>query len=162
MAVEHNNETDSGFRITGYHVFGAMVLAFGIIIAVNVVMAVSAVRTFPGLEVANSYVASQTFDVEKSAQLALGWTVDAGVEGDTFRVTITDEADAPVEVASIGGTIGRPTSVVDDQTPEFTFDGTAYVAKTGVLGEGNWNFRMVAEAADGTQFKQRVVFYVKH
>lgn len=153
---------DSGFRITGYHVFGVMVLAFGVIIAVNVFMAYSAISTFPGLEVKNSYVASQTFDDDKAAQLALGWTVDAGVEGETFRVTITDEAGAPVEVASITGILGRPTSVVDDQTPVFTFDGNSYVAVTGLLDEGNWNFRMEATAKDGTLFKQRIVFYVKH
>ena len=53
------------------------VAAFGVIIGVNLVLALSAVRTFPGLEVKNSYVASQTFDERRAAQEALGWTVSA-------------------------------------------------------------------------------------
>lgn len=161
-AKRETDTDDSGFRITGYHVFGIMVLAFGTIIGVNLFMAVSAVKTFPGLEVKNSYVASQTFDDEKAAQDALGWRVDAEAQGETFRVEITDAAGQPVKVTSLGGTLGRPTSVVDDQTPAFTFDGSTYVATTGKLDEGNWNYRMVAEAADGTEFKRRIVFYVKH
>ncbi len=161
MAEEKSGEKKE-FELKGKHVLAMMVGAFGLIIGVNIFMAVSAVRTFPGLEVKNSYVASQHFDTDKAEQLALGWTVETKAEGDIFRVAITDETGAPVEVESISGTIGRPTSVVDDQTPEFVFDGKAYVAETGKLEEGNWNYRMVATAKDGSHFKQRIVFYVKH
>ncbi|MEL7345657.1 MAG: FixH family protein, partial [Pseudomonadota bacterium] len=48
-------------QLTGWHVFGMFALAFGIIISVNMTLAFQAVRTFPGLEVKNSYVASQAF-----------------------------------------------------------------------------------------------------
>ena len=54
--------------LTGRKVFLMFVAFFGLIIAVNVTMAVQAVKTFPGLEVANSYVASQTFDADRAAQ----------------------------------------------------------------------------------------------
>ncbi|GAA3862407.1 FixH family protein [Celeribacter arenosi] len=148
-------------EITGKHVLIGTVAAFSVIIGVNFFMAFQAVRTFPGLEVKNSYVASQTFDVERDAQEALGWTVRAVPEGDIVRVQIRDAEGAPVQAATLTGTIGRPTSVKDDQTPEFTFDGTDFVANTGALESGNWNYRMVATAADGTEFKQRVIFYVK-
>jgi nitrogen fixation protein FixH len=50
--------------------------------------------------------------------------------------------------------------VRDDQTPAFVFDGTHYVAPA-VLSDGNWNLRMTAESADGTQFQQRVILHVK-
>lgn len=157
--VEHN--TAKPREITGKHVLIITVSAFAVIIGVNVFMAFSAVSTFPGLEVKNSYVASQTFDVEKEAQLALGWDIGTKVEGEKLVVSITDKSGNPVEVSSIGGTLGRPTSVVDDQRPDFVFEGGSYVANVGELGNGNWNFRMTATAIDGTQFKQRVVFYVK-
>jgi len=58
-------------ELTGKHVLGITVGAFSIIIAVNVLMAFKAVSTFPGLEVANSYVASQTWDADMAAQKAL-------------------------------------------------------------------------------------------
>ncbi|RPE66471.1 nitrogen fixation protein FixH [Pacificibacter maritimus] len=148
-------------EITGKHVLIGTVSAFTVIIAVNLFMAFSAVKTFPGLEVKNSYVASQSFDDDKAAQLALGWTVDALDRNEKLYVTIRDDAGQPVRVKSITGTLGRATNVSQDQTPDFIFDGTSYVAKTGPLDAGNWNYRMQAVAQDGTLFKQRVIIHVK-
>ncbi|GGL56222.1 FixH family protein [Wenxinia marina] len=145
--------------ITGPKFFAIFASFFVVIIAVNVVLAVQAVRTFPGLEVANSYVASQTFDRERAAQEALGWTVAAEVRGGVLRLSITDAAGAPVEAAEVTGTFGRATSVRDDQVPAFVFDGSAYVAPVAVSG-GNWNLRLEAVAQDGTPFHQRVIVRV--
>ncbi|WP_306113530.1 MULTISPECIES: FixH family protein [unclassified Roseovarius] len=150
----------AGGQITGRHVLAGFVGAFGIIIGVNLVLAWSAVKTFPGLEVKNSYVASQQFDDRRAAQEALGWTVRADHERGQLRLSIVDAEDAPVVVQSLTATVGRATHVYDDQEPEFTFDGTAYVAPV-VLGDGNWNIRMVAVAKDGTEFTQRVVLHKK-
>ena len=49
-------------KFTGKHALAVFVGAFGVIIAVNLVLAYNAVKTFPGLEVKNSYVASQEFN----------------------------------------------------------------------------------------------------
>ena len=49
-------------EIKGWHVFATFAAAFGIIISVNLTLAFKAVATFPGLEVRNSYIASQSFD----------------------------------------------------------------------------------------------------
>jgi nitrogen fixation protein FixH len=148
-------------EITGKHVLIGTVSAFTVIIGVNIFMAVQAVRTFPGLEVKNSYVASQTFDHDKALQEALGWTIEADDEDGKLYIFIRDANGNPVQAAEMGGTLGRATNVVEDQTPEFTFNGEAYVAETGELAEGNWNYRMVATAQDGTPFKQRVIIHVK-
>lgn len=147
-------------EITGRHVLFGMIGAFSIIIGVNIYLAVSAVRTFPGLEVANSYVASQSFDADRAAQEALGWDVAAHVHEDMLRVSIRDAEGNPVEVENITGIFGRATEARDDQTPEFTFDGADYVATVNSEG-GNWNFRMEATAADGTEFKQRLIVLVE-
>lgn len=145
--------------LTGRKVFFGMASAFAVIISVNLYLAYSAVKTFPGLEVANSYVASQSFDADRDAQVALGWTVAADVSGEELHVSITDTNGDPVEVQSIEGTFGRATSVRDDQTPAFRFDGSVYKAPV-VTAAGNWNLRMVATAQDGTEFRQRVVVLV--
>ncbi len=150
----------AGGQITGRHVLVGFVAAFGIIIGVNLVLAWSAVKTFPGLEVKNSYVASQQFDDRRAAQEALGWTVRADHEGDQLRLSIVDARDTPVVVQSLTATVGRATHVHDDQAPEFAFDGSAYVAPVH-LGDGNWNIRMVAVAQNGTEFTQRVVLQKK-
>lgn len=143
-------------EITGTHVFWGFVASFAVIIGVNLVLAVSAVKTFPGLEVKNSYTASQNFDARRTAQQALGWTVTARQGQGLLSVAITDAQGRPVEVQSIEATLGRATNVSEDSTPEFRFDGTSYFAPA-VLGEGNWNLRMTAVAKDGTVFRQRVV-----
>ncbi|MGX0903750.1 nitrogen fixation protein FixH [Roseovarius sp. MBR-79] len=143
-------------QLTGRHVFLIFAGAFGTIIAVNLVLAYSAVSTFPGLEVKNSYVASQEFNERKAAQEALGWEVRATHGGGVLRLTITDAEGQPVRVASLDATVGRATHVAEDQRPEFHFDGRGYVAPV-TLAPGNWNIRMVAEAPDGTEFQQRVV-----
>lgn len=145
--------------LTGPKVFAIFSSFFVVIIAVNVVMAFKAVSTFPGVETANSYVASQTFDDDRAAQEALGWTVAAAVHQGDLQVTITDAAGDPVEAAAITGIFGRATMARDDQVPEFTFDGTVYHAPV-VADQGNWNFRVEATAADGTPFRQRIVIRV--
>jgi len=139
-------------------VFGGFVAAFGVIIAVNLTLAFQAVRTFPGLEVKNSYVASQSFDADRDAQEALGWVVSADVDHDLLKLMILQDGTgiAPqVEEA----TFGRATSVVADQTPDFTFDGNALVAPVNA-GPGNWNLRVKLRAANGVLFQQRIVVHI--
>ena len=145
-------------KITGWHVLFGFVGAFGVIIAVNFYLAYSAVKTFPGLEVKNSYAASQEFNERKAAQEALGWTIEADHKHGQVVLHITD-ANGPVEVQSLTATLGRATTVADDLSPDFQFDGTAYVAPAE-LRDGNWNLRMVAVAKDGTTFDQRVILHV--
>jgi nitrogen fixation protein FixH len=126
---------------------------------VNLALAFNAVKTFPGLEVKNSYVASQEFDVRRTAQEALGWSVYASAQDGQVKLEITDRDGKPVEVAKLSATLGRATHVKDDQKPDFQFDGQAYVAPAD-LGPGNWNIRMVARAMNGTEFTQRVILHV--
>lgn len=147
-------------EFTGKHAAAVFVGAFGIIITVNLVLAYNAVSTFPGLEVKNSYVASQQFDTRRDAQQALGWSVRADARDGQVILSITDARGAPVEVAKLSAILGRATHVKDDLEPAFQFDGTAYVAPVD-LGTGNWNIRMVARANDGTEFTQRVILHVQ-
>lgn len=145
-------------EIKGWHVLSAFIFGFGIIIAVNLTLAFNAVRTFPGLEVKNSYVASQSFDADRSAQAALDWTVAATVQGGDLRLTI--ERDGQMLNPAVESAIfGRATSVVADQEPAFTFDGTALTAPV-TAGPGNWNLRVKLRAEDGTLFQQRIVVRV--
>ncbi|MFY0679696.1 MAG: FixH family protein [Thalassovita sp.] len=146
-------------EITGRHVLFGFVVAFGVIISVNLVLAFNAVKTFPGLEVKNSYVASQQFNERKAAQEALNWTIDARHELGMLRLAILDKSGAPVRAETLDAVVGRATHVADDIQPDFQFDGVAYVAPMS-LSEGNWNIRMTATAADGTVFAQRVVLHV--
>jgi nitrogen fixation protein FixH len=147
-------------EFTGRHMLLIMVLAFGTIIIVNLTMAYNAVSTFPGLEVKNSYVASQQFDTNRDAQLALGWDVTAEVENDMLHLRILDDVGTPVQAELVSATLGRATHVRDDFAPQFFWTGKDYATPVDLAG-GNWNLRLVAKAPDGTPFQQRIVIYVK-
>ena len=142
-------------ELTGRHVLVITVTAFGIIIAVNLLMAFKAVSTFPGLEVRNSYVASQEFDRVRIAQEGLGWTATPSYDGEVLSVEMRDRDGNPAPVESFGLTIGRPTHVRDDQTPQFTYnDGVFSTPLT--LEPGVWIIHLEATAPDGTRFQQRL------
>ncbi|WP_068316021.1 FixH family protein [Aliiruegeria sabulilitoris] len=145
--------------LTGRKVFIITASAFSVIIGVNLTMAYLAVGTFPGLEVKNSYVASQHFDDDRAAQEALGWDVAAKVEQGMLSIAFTGRTGYPVDVASIDATVGRATHVRDDVTPEFAYKDGTFTAPVD-LATGNWNIRMVATAPDGTPFRQRIVLHV--
>ena len=141
--------------LSGKHVAAMFISGFGLIIAVNLTLAWNAVQTFPGLEVKNSYVASQTFDADRAAQLALDWDVSAYLQGNQLVLEIAKDGQA-IEPEIVSAVFSRATSVRVDQTPQFTFDGSAFSAPVEAE-PGNWNLRLVARAADGTMFRQRII-----
>lgn len=147
-------------ELKGRHVLAICVGAFGVIIAVNVFMAVQAVRTFPGLEVANGYVASQSFDADRKAQEALGWTVTPDYAGGRLTVKVTDAEGLPAAVRSLDVLVGRTTESKDDVMPVFTRVAGVWQADVA-LGRGKWMLKVEAEAPDGTKFRQRLDLFVQ-
>jgi nitrogen fixation protein FixH len=149
-------------ELTGRHVLAITVTAFAVIIGVNVVMAYKAISTFPGLEVANSYVASQDFDADRAAQQALGWTLTPGYDPAQGQVTLAfqDAQGQPVFVKSLKVLVGRTTEAVDDSRPVFTPQAGIYVGKAA-LQPGKWMLHVDALAEDGTKFRQRIDLFVK-
>ena len=142
-------------ELTGRHVLAITLAGFGVIIAVNLVMAFMAVRTFPGLETPNSYVASQRFDRDRVAQAALGWTVTPEYDGRELTLMVRDPQGNPARVKSLSATIGRPTHVREDQTPRFIYEHGLFRAPL-TLASGIWNINVTAEAWNGTVFRQRI------
>ncbi len=149
----------TGKPLTGRKVFAITAGAFGIIVAVNLTMAVKAVGTFPGLEVKNSYVASQSFDADRAAQEALGWDVSAGIENGALRVVITGADGRPVAPPELTAMLGRTTMRGADTAPVLAFDGSAHVAAVDAA-PGKWELRLDARAEDGTRFRQRLILRV--
>lgn len=148
---------------TGWHMLALTLSFFGVIIAVNVGLAYKAVTTFPGLEVNDSYVASQTFDQEKTAQEALHWHLKQGYDRSTRQLSLdfTDVAGTAVTLKDIEVLIGRPTEAAQDQRPAVTQgEGGIYVAAAD-LPLGKWMLQIVAHARDGTLYQARTFFYVR-
>lgn len=147
-------------EITGRQVFAFTASAFGIIIAVNLVLAYQAVKTFPGLEVANGYVASQDFDARKQAQLALGWTLTHSYRPGHLALDFRDAAGHPAPVGDLQVLVGRATEAKDDFRPAFVPVEGVYQADV-TLPKGKWIVMVDALAADGTPFKQRLDLLVQ-
>lgn len=147
-------------ELTGKHVLAITVTAFAIIIGVNVLLAYKAVSTFPGLEVDNSYVASQGFNTRKAAQEALGWTMKPGYDSGRMTLAFHGADGKPVEVSNLQVLVGRTTEEKDDTFPAFVRDGDLYAAEVP-LHKGKWMVKVTATSADGTLFEQRSELFVR-
>lgn len=138
--------------LTGRAVLGITLAAFGTIIAANVTLAVYAVKTFPGLEVANTYVASQTFDAEARAQAALGWTATVEEAGGRMTLRLVDRAGRPVRLLDLTVLATRPTEARADTPVTLTFADGVWTGPAD-LPPGRWRIRIAAMAPDGTPFR---------
>lgn len=148
---------------TGWHMLALALAFFGVIIGVNVFMAVKAISTFPGLEVASSYDDSQAFDTAKAAQEALGWTLhqyyDKGA--DQLRLEFTDKAGKPVTLKDLDVLVGRPTETTDDLHPTMLQGADGFYASKEALALGKWMLQIRGHAQDGTLYQARSFFYVR-
>ncbi|HMO06783.1 MAG TPA: FixH family protein [Paracoccaceae bacterium] len=151
---------EGGRPITGRQVLLFTIGAFGVIVAVNLTMAWKAVSTFPGLEVKNSYVASQGWNAARDAQAALGWRLTQEYRDGVLTLRFTDAAGLPAPVASVAALVGRATAAQDDMVPDLRYEGGVYVADAP-LKPGRWMVRVEARAADGTAFRQRLTLTVR-
>lgn len=142
-------------EFTGKHMLALFVGGFGIIISVNFGMAYLAVSTFPGVEARSTYVASQTFEVNRTAQDALGWDVVATLDDGLLTLAIRDADGVPVQPKVLKAIFGRATHTGEDHTPDFTWNGTALAAMVPSR-DGYWNLRLELESADGTIFRRRI------
>ena len=139
--------------LTGRRVLLIATGVFLLMLIPNLMLAVFAVRTFSGLVVPNSYVASQEFDRVRTAQLALGWTARLAHADGVLRLDLADTAGAPVRPATLAVTVGRPTTTRDDRTLTLLPTPTGYAAEAP-LPPGAWRVELAATAADGTAFNQ--------
>jgi len=150
----------AGKPLTGRTVLFFTVGAFAVIIGVNITMAVLAVGTFPGLEVKNSYVASQEFDAKREAQERLGWQVRTDYSLGLLTVSFIDAQGLPVEPTDFSVLIGRTTEAADDIRPAFSGINGRYSTPLD-LDHGKWMMVVEAKAEDGTEFRQRLELFVR-
>lgn len=118
----------SGKPFTGRRMLITILLFFAVIITANMTMLFSALGSFGGLLVKNSYVASQRFnnDIADDRSSAIAaWSVSAQVReapggGALLIATVSDETGAAIDALSLDGLIGRPTHERDDEPLVFT------------------------------------------
>ena len=143
-------------RFTGRHLAAILVGGFGLVIAVNLVMAVMATRTFPGLIVENSYVASQEFNKGLEAgraQKKLGWTVAPLMDGNRLIVDIRNANGEPLHGASVEATIIHPVGGVAPQTVVLTEGADGRWHGRHALTAGQWELELTV-SRDGKDYWQ--------
>ena len=136
-------------EFTGRHMATIIVSGFAIVIAVNLLLAVLAVRGFGGVVVENSYVASQEFNDWLDAaekQEALGWMVE---------MTRSENGHLLIETASVpaGATVTavarRPLGRPETRTLSFIEATPGNHVSLESLDAGRWIVRLTISSEDG-------------
>jgi nitrogen fixation protein FixH len=135
-------------QFTGKHITLILVGFFGVVIAVNVLMARLATSTFGGVVVENSYVASQHFNgwlKEASAEQALGWkgTVSRDAQG-RAAIVVRDSNGKAIAAAKVTAIAEHPLG--QRPTTELVLHEMSPGTYAAPLESGRWRLRITVEA----------------
>ena len=151
-------------EFTGRHMLYIMIAFFGVIIVVNLVMLTAATRSWTGLVVENSYVASQKYNDMLTAaeeQKELGWTSGLVVTTRSAKARITGLKDAPIGGLLVKLALSRPVHEADDTTLDLVETASGEYAVEADLGTGVWIAELIATSASGQQFRMIHRIFVK-
>ena len=159
MAILTKN---SEFRFTGWHMLACMIAFFGVIIVVNFTMATFASKSWTGLVVKNSYVASQKFNDELAlaeAQHARGWRSDVSYENGELVFALFDKAGKAINPDTVIASVGRPAFEQQDRLIELVGGAAHGHAVPLQLGEGTWALKIEAQA-EGIAYRRDLRVFV--
>jgi len=142
-------------QFTGWHMLALMIAFFGVIISVNVFMAISATRTWTGLVVENSYVASQEFNEKLAnarAQEAAGWQGGLDYKSGVLTFTLIEGAK-PLEPVEVIVSVARPIGTEGEQRLTLTRNPSGAYTTPLTLEDGVWVASIVARFADGPDYE---------
>ena len=148
-------DTENVRKFTGWHMLAIMIAFFGTIIAVNIAMATIASRTWTGLVVENSYVASQAFNTHlaaarKQQHRKFAGSIDYRHGG--LELKLLDQAGKPVHLDKPSAQVGRPAHEQQDRTIALTYQGSGIYRAAQALAPGHWLVSVKAEL-DGEPFR---------
>jgi nitrogen fixation protein FixH len=141
--------------ITGRFVLISFIAFFGVIAAVNGVMMTLAIRTMPGLDVKNGYVASQAMNREIGSmrlQEERGWKADVSAQLKDrlapVSVSLTDREGKPVTDLAVTARLAHPALTrADHSAALIEYRPGFYAADLADVQAGAWT--LVVEATRG-------------
>ena len=146
-------------KFTGLHMALVMVAFFGTIIAVNVTMAIIASKSWTGLVVKNSYVASQKFNGQVALQQQLlnkGWRGELTVNKGTYLFQMSKNKQ-PINGCSVMARAKRPVHERHDKALTFQAMGEGRYQAQALLNPGQWVFDLEARCPEAEyEFLQTV------
>jgi nitrogen fixation protein FixH len=153
--------TDSGGtrprELTGRMVLICLVAFFGVVAAVDAIMAAAAISTLSGLDSDSPYQAGLAFDEEIAAaraQQALHWQVDAKVERDEdqtlVEITAREADGTPLPGLSATASLVHPTDRRLDRDLAMTQDEPGHFRGVTGTAVGQWDV-VIDLSRDGTR-----------
>ncbi|MDW5316736.1 FixH family protein [Rhizobium sp. PL01] len=151
-------------EFTGRHMLIIMLAFFGVIIAVNVVMARFAVTSWTGLVVENSYVASQQFNEKMVAvrtQNDLGWVPKLEVADGKITFTLIDRIGNPVTMSGGKATFQHPTFEAADWSVSLVPSGNGQLSASSAVSPGVWVVNIEIDCGLATPYRHSERILVK-
>ena len=139
-----------------------LVGALGVVVTVNIFMAVLANRTAPGLAVQGSFATSNAYgaiQAEAKRQVGLGWSLDVSLRGGRVEAKLAGQGGAALPGAVLTALAMRPVGQAAPLALGMTEDGAGGFRSDIVLpGQGQWDITFVAKH-EGRTFRhtRRVV-----
>lgn len=149
--------------ITGRFVLITFIAFFGTIAIVNGIMMTLALTTMPGLEVRNSYDASQGYNGELAAmreQAARGWRVDVTLKLTNgtapVSVELKDGSGTAVTGLALSARLSHPASRKGDHAIDLNeVSPGRYIAAIPDVARGAWDLSIEARRGDTRQYTSR-------
>ena len=132
-------------EFTGRRMAIVMAAFFGVVIAVNLLMATLATRTFGGTVVDNSYVASQNFNDwlhEAREQAQLQWEAPVSVEPSGHLLVRASSPAGPLIGAAIEAHASHPLGRTPERLVQLAPAGPGVYRSGEALPEGRWIVRL--------------------
>lgn len=138
-----------------------MVAGFGVVIAVNLALAVLAARSHPGMVVESSHVAGQKFNAWLEAgrqQRAQGWAVTATVaDGRMLDVLALDPQGRPLPEATIEARVRHPLGADEAAVVVLAHAGGGHYRAPLAVPPGQWDVEIhVRRGAETHWMRTRV------
>ena len=138
--------------INGYHVTAMFVAFFGVIAAVNFLMASFALGSFSGTVVENSYVASQKYNewlAESRKEAAHGWTVSEPKRvGDKLQILALNAQQQPLANAEISVLADHPVGRTEPFSLALKEKAPGQYVSEEILPSGRWKLKISVAEGD--------------
>ncbi len=151
------SEAKTPREFTGRHMLAIMLAFFGVIFGVNMLMATMATRSWTGLVVKNTYVASQEFNgklAASRAQAKLNWQVGLTYRDGQLIFDLNDDQSQPIEMQSVEIALTRPIGISQDRTLTLLAQGEKFTVREAIPS-GVWNVVINADVEGYPEFIYR-------
>jgi nitrogen fixation protein FixH len=140
----------------------AFVGAFGVIIAVNLVLVYASLSTFTGVTTGQSYDRGRAYNqviAEAARQDALGWRPTVALADGVLAVSVTDREGLPVG-GRVEGVLRRPLEGAELRLDFAAAGPGRFMAFAALPGKGQWEARLTLTGTRGEKLDIRERVFV--